>query len=73
MKWHFRNEPTLDFSEKLAFHTKPSWNPLKGDPHLEVFPGRVEEHLFILIERPVRDSNLSQKEWKAIRSLSDYR
>ena len=22
IKWHFRNEPTLDFSEKPAFHTK---------------------------------------------------
>ena len=30
---HFRNEPTLDFSEKPAFHTRLSWNPTKGDPH----------------------------------------
>ena len=33
IKWHFRNEPTLDFSEKPAFHTSLSWNPPKGDPH----------------------------------------
>ena len=37
IKWYFRNEPTLDFSEKSSFHTKSSWNPPKGDPHSEVF------------------------------------
>ena len=26
IKWHFRNEPTLNISEKSAFHTKSSWN-----------------------------------------------
>ena len=41
IKWHFRNEPTLDFSEKPAFHTKSSWNPPKGDPHLQVFLSRI--------------------------------
>ena len=71
IKWHFRNEPTLDFSEKLAFHTKSSWNPPKGDPHEEVFLSRVEEELFPVIERPVRHFNLSQEEWKGIRSLED--
>ena len=71
IKWHFRNEPTLDFSEKPTFHTKSSQNPPKGDPHLQVFLSRVEEERFTIIERPVRHSNLSQEEWKAIRSLAD--
>ena len=47
------------------------WNTPKGEPHLEVFLTRVEEELFTAIERPVRHSNLSQEEWKAIRSLAD--
>ena len=62
IKWYFRNEPTLDFSKKPAFHTKSSWNPPKGDPHFEVFLGRVEESLLTVIERSVRHSNLSQEE-----------
>ena len=59
IKCHFRNEPTLDFSEKPAFHTKSFWNPPKRHPHLEVFLVRVEEDFFTVIERPVRHSNLS--------------
>ena len=47
------------------------WNTPKGEQHLEVFLTRVEEELFTVIERPVRHSNLSQEEWKAIRSLAD--
>ena len=73
IKCHFRNEPTLDFSEKPAFHTKSSWNPPKGDPHLEVFLNRLEVELFTVIERPVSHSNLSPGEWKVIRSLADDR
>ena len=61
IKWHFRNEPTLDFSERPSFHAKSSWNPLKGDQHLEVFLSKVEEELFTVIERPVRHSNLTQE------------
>ena len=73
IKWHFRNEPILDFSEKPSFHTRSSWNPPKGDPHLEVFLSKVEEKLFTAIERPVRHSNVSHKKWKAIRSLAHDR
>ena len=62
IKWHFRNDPTLDVSEKPAFHTKSLWNPLKGDPHLIVFLSRVEEELSTVIERQVRQSNLSQED-----------
>ena len=62
IKWLFRNEPTLDFGEKPSCHTRSSWNPPKGDPHLEVFLSKVEDELFTVIERPVRHSNLSQEE-----------
>ena len=50
IKWHFRNEPTLDFSKKPSFHTKSSWDPPKGDPHVEPFLSKVEEELFTVIE-----------------------
>ena len=73
IKWHFRNEPILDFSEKPAFHTKSSWNPPKEDPHLEVSLSTVEEELFTVFEKPVAHSNLSQEEWTAIRALADDR
>ena len=56
-----------------TFHTKSSCNPPKGDPHLEVFLSRVEEERFTVIARPFRYCNLSQEEWKAIRSLADHR
>ena len=42
IKWRFRNELTLDFTEKPAFHTKSSWSPTKRDPHLEGFLSRLE-------------------------------
>ena len=73
IKLNFCNRPTLDFSEKSTFCTKSSWNPPKGDPHLDVFLSRVEEDLFVVVERPVRHSNLSQVEWESIRSLADDR
>ena len=56
-----------------ASRTKTSWNPPKGDPHLDLFLSRIEEELFTATERSVRHSNLSKEEWKVIRSLSDDR
>ena len=73
IKWNFRTEPTLNFSEKPSFHTKSCWNHPKEDPHLKVFLSKVEEELFTVIERSVRHSNLSQEEWEAGRSLADDR
>ena len=70
---NFRNEPTLDLRGKPAFHTQSSWNSSKGDAQLGVFLSRVEKELYTVIERPVRHSNLSQEEWKAIRSQADDR
>ena len=73
LQWHFRKKPTLDFSKNPAFHTKSSWNLPKGEPHLEVFLSRVEEELSTVIEKSVRHPNLSQEEWKTIRSPADDR
>ena len=69
----FRNETTLEFSEKPAFHLGSHLGILLKETHTQVFPSRVEEELFTVIERPVRQSNLYQKEWKAIRSPADDR
>ena len=70
IKWHFRNEPTSDFSNIPAFAPKSAWKPPKGHPNLEVFLSQVESDLFKAIERPLGYSNLSKEEWDAIRSLA---
>ena len=36
-KWHFRNEPTLDFSNVPYFKHKSKWSPPKGHPAPETF------------------------------------
>ena len=73
IKWHFRNEPTLAFSNIPAFAPKFAWKPLRGHPNSEVFLRQVESDLFKTIERPLGYSNLSKEEWDAIRSLADDR
>ena len=36
-KWHFRNEPTLDFSNVPYLKHKSKWSPPKGHPAPETF------------------------------------
>ena len=72
-KWHFRNEPTSDFSNIPAFTPKSAWKPPKGHRNLEVFLSQVESDLFKANERPLGYSNLSKEEWDATRSLADDR
>ena len=66
-----RNEPSENVSKIPSFRSKSSWKPAKGNPNLEMFLSKVEQDLFKTIETPVRYSNLSNDEWKAIRSLAD--
>ena len=73
IKWHFRSEPTSDFSNIPTFAPKSAWKPPKGHPNLEVFLSQVESDLFKAIERPIGYSNLSKEEWDAIRLLVDDR
>ena len=73
IKWHFRNEPSDNFSERPAFSPKSSWKPPLGHPNLEVFLSQVENELFEITKEPTRYSNLSQEEWRAIRTLADDR
>ena len=55
------------------FSPKSSENPPQGHPNLEVFLSHVEIDLFSIADEPIRYSNLSKKEWIAIRSLADDR
>ena len=71
IKWHFRNEPTSDFSNIPGFALKFVWKPPVGHPNLEVFLSQAESDPFKAIERPLGYSNLSKEEWDAIRSLAD--
>ena len=73
IKWHFRNEPSDNFSERPTFLPKSSWKPPLGHPNLEVFLGQVVNELFEITKEPTCYSNLSQEEWRAIRTLADDR
>ena len=73
IKWHFRNEPSENFSTIPAFRSKTSWKPPTDHANLEVFLSGVEKELFEDIGTSLRYSNLSIEEWKAIRPLADDR
>ena len=73
IKRHFRNEPSDNYSERPAFLPKSSWKPPLGHPNLELFLSQVENELFEITKEPTRYSNLSQEEWRAIRTLADGR
>ena len=46
LKWHFRNEATLEFNNRPAFSSKSSWNPPTDHPNLEVFLSQIEHKRF---------------------------
>ena len=72
-KSNFRNEPSQSFSVAPAFTRKFSWKPPLGHPNLEVFLSQVESELFKETQDSLRYSNLSQEEWRPVRSLADDR
>ena len=41
IKWHFRNEPSENFSTITAFRSKSSWKLITGHPNLQVFLSSV--------------------------------
>ena len=73
LKWHFRNEPTSEFSDRPVFSPKSLWNPPTGHPNLEVFLSQIEHELFQTPDKCLPCSNLSKDEWQAIRSLAGNR
>ena len=52
---------------------KSLWKPPLGHLNLEVILSQVENELFEITKEPTRYSNLSQEEWRAIRTLVDDR
>ena len=72
-KWYFRNEISENFSEVPAISPKSSWKPPQGHPNLEVYLSQVENELFRIVDETIRYSNLSKKEWVAMRSFADDR
>ena len=70
-KWHFRNEPTPEFSETPAFSPKSTWKPSMGHPNVEVFLNQIIHDIFKEAQSPLGYSNLSKEEWKAKRSLAN--
>ena len=67
LKWHFRNKPTPEFSDRPAFSPKSLWNPPTGHLNLEVFLSQIEHELFQIPDKCLLYSNLSKDEWQAIR------
>ena len=72
-RWHFRNEPTPEFSESPAFSLKSTWKPPMGHPNIEVFLSQIQQEIFKEVQSPLGYSNLSKEEWKAVRSLANDR
>ena len=73
IKSHFRNEPSDNFSERPAFLPKSLWKLPLVHPNLEVFLSQVENELFEITKEPTRYSDLSQEEWRDIRTLAEDR
>ena len=73
LKWHFRNEPTPEFSDRPAFTPKSSRNPPTGYPNLEVFLSQIEHEHFQIPDKCLPYSSLSKNEWQTIRSLAEDR
>ena len=68
-----RNEPTPEFSDRLAFSPKSLWNLLTGHPNLEVFLSQTKHELFQIPDKCLPYSKLSKDEWQATRSLAEDR
>ena len=63
-KWFFRNEPTEDFSEILAFRINANWSIPKGLPALEIFLSQMKGKIFSLLPGNSTSYNLIEEEWR---------
>ena len=50
---------------------KSSWKPPECHPNSKVFLSQTENELFKTAETPLACSDLSNKEWEAVRTLAD--
>ena len=73
LKWHFRNDPTPEFTTAPAFNPKSTWKPPNGSPSLELFLSQVEKDLLEMSKASLGYSNFSKEEWQSLRPLADGR
>ena len=62
LKWHFRNEPTPEFSAVPACNPKSTWITPNGSPSLELFLSQVEKDLFEMSKTTLGFSNFFKEE-----------
>ena len=72
-KWHFRDEPSEEFSEVPAFRPKSTWKPPAGGPCVELISNKVEHELFSFLPGKPQSYNLTKEEWQALKNLKDER
>ena len=73
LKWHFRNEPTPEFSTTSAFNLKSTWKPSNGSPSLKLFKNQVEKDLSETSKTALGYYNFSKEERQSLCSLTDHR
>ena len=70
-RWHFRNEPSDNFSNLPASRPKSQWKLPAGHPCVELFLRSLEKETFLLSPRKPQSYNLTKEEWKAMRNLAE--
>ena len=53
--------------------SRPTWNPSKGSPALELFLSKVKEDIFSILPGHLKKFNLKIEEYLTIRSLQNGR
>ena len=52
-RWHFRNEPTPEFSETPVLLLKSTWKPSMDHPNVDVFLSQIEQEIFKEVQSPL--------------------
>ena len=72
-KCFFRNERQQNVSETSEFKSKPTWNPPKGAPALELSLNQAEKDILSIHPGKATNYYLSKEEYLTIRGLQNYR
>ena len=70
-KWYFRNKPSDNFSEVLAFKPKSLWMPPAAQPSVDLILSKLEEVLFSFLPSRLQTYNLCNEEWQEIRNFAE--
>ena len=75
IRGNFWDQSSKIFSDKPTFCPKSNWKPPPSHPGLEQFLSQLEKEIFngFLNDSISIPSNMSNKEWKALRGLADDR